>query len=64
MSGAVNGSKQRYVHTVAWRVDDDELNTIAALRATFPSNSWSDVFRWLIHQPAVEQTIGERVRGE
>jgi hypothetical protein len=63
MAGAVNSSKQRYTHTVAWRVDDAEFHMIAQLKATFPSNSWSEVFRWLIHQSEVEQVIAKRVRG-
>lgn len=63
MTGAVTNSKQRYVHTVAWRIDDDEMNTIAALRATFPTNSWSEVFRWLITEPRVQEVIAERIRG-
>ena len=64
MPGAVNGSKQRYVHTVAWRVSDEEMNTIAALKSTFPGNSWSEVYRWLVNEPRVQEVIAERVRGE
>lgn len=52
----------KLLHTVAFRVDDQGLTRLHALRATFPGNQWSECFRWLLDDPVVADRIKARIR--
>lgn len=55
------GSKP--ARTYAWRVFEDEEMLIDALTETFASKRASEALRWLLEQPAVRQTMFDRIRG-
>lgn len=60
----ITATGRNYNHTVAFRLNDEQSILADALRTTFPENSWSVSFRWLLDQPAVRAVIAARVRDD
>ena len=53
-----------YTHVIAFRTTAAEHRKLQALRSTFPEMGWGEMFRWLMEQPEVEDTVAERIATE
>lgn len=49
-------------HPLAFRPTQDEIQMLAALRATLPSDTWQETIRWVLNQPVVREVILDRIR--
>ena len=54
---------RRYTHSIAFRTSADSYRRLQALRSTFPEMGWGEMFRWLLEQEPVKDTIMRRVNG-
>lgn len=51
-------------HTIAFRVDDEQMLAADALRQTFPGGTFSEAFAWILSSGPGRALIAQRVRGE
>lgn len=51
-------------HTIAFRLNDQDLLLADSLRATFDPPTYSQAMRWILMSPEGRELIAKRVRGE
>lgn len=54
----------QYPHVIAFRVDDEDLILAQAIRETFPSNSWGEMFRWMFEDTKLRAELLQRLTAQ